>query len=575
MNAAPIRVWLEGDPVIVNDDLEVTQNPAPPPVTPTPKTPDPLMRQEHRRALLEPALDAANSVRIPTNYDGIGATGVLPPDPVGAVGPSYYIQMVNSSFAIYDKSGHLLAGPAAISSLWKGFAGPCETSNAGDPIVRYDHVADRWLVSQFQLEQFMQCIAVSRGPDPTTSGWYLYAFPTVDANGNNISADYPKIGVWPDGYYMSTQRGFPSGGLDVWVFERDKMLAGQPARQIQFSLQAPSIILQPSDLTGNPPPAGTPNFFLRQVEGHRFGGQDRLEMYALTTTWTTPESSILKKLTDIPVAPFNSVLCEDSLGGPCVPQPGTDVKLDTLSVWPMFPAQYRNFGDHEVLLLNHTVNVDGQGRAGIRWYELRRSPGGSWLTYQQGTHSPDSVNRWMGSLAMDRAGNIALAYSVSSQQTNPGIRVAVRHANDPLGVFGSEVTIVDGGGAQTHPAARWGDYASVNVDPSHPCAFWFTGLYYKTTSQANWSTRIAEVHPPGFSPDCSPQIPDLNGLTLSQAKKRVGHINGLAFGAIRTLPAESGPGKLSPPVVIQQSAEAGTQADKSNRIDITVQRVRQ
>jgi hypothetical protein len=285
--------------------------------------------------------------------------------------------MVNTVFAIYDKQGNLLAGPSPINTLWSGFGGPCETENNGDPIVRYDHLADRWLLSQFALPgpDLHECIAISRTADPVTGGWFLYAFPTVDANGNPVFPDYPKIGVWPDGYYMGTQRGFPNGGLDVWVFERDKMLNGAPAAMVQFSVPAPSLFLMPSDLDGPPPPAGTPNFFARQVDGDRFGGGgDRVEIFAFSVNWATPASSTFTQVASLPTAPFDSVLCSATLLGACIPQPGTPRRLETLTVWPMWRLQYRNFGTHEAMVFNHTVDADGQDHAGIRWYELRRPP---------------------------------------------------------------------------------------------------------------------------------------------------------------------------------------------------------
>ena len=166
----------------------------------------------------------------------------------------------------------------------------------GDPIVRYDHLADRWLISQFALpggsQGFFECIAVSRSPDPVGGGWFLYAFPTTDgATGHPVFPDYPKIGVWPDAYYMGTQRTFPGGGLDVWAFERDRMLVGAPAGVVQFSIPAPSLFLMPSDLDGPQPPVGTPNFFARQVDGERFGGVDRLEIFAFHVDWSNPAAS--------------------------------------------------------------------------------------------------------------------------------------------------------------------------------------------------------------------------------------------------------------------------------------------
>ncbi len=491
MTASPMRVWQEGDAVRVKGDLKEKGGLAAQPVLP-PKT---------RDALLKPAPAKPGSApTIGVNVPGIAATGVLPPDPVGAAGPKHYIQMVNSAFAIYDKSGTLLSGPSQINSLWKGFAGPCESDNDGDPVVRYDHLADRWLVSQFAVNDHMQCIAISRGADPLTSGWYLYAFATLDANGQPVTPDYPKLGVWPDGYYMSTQRGFPSDGLDVWVFERDKMLAGQPARQVQFAVAPPSIALLPSDLNGPPPPPGTPNFFIRQIDGERFGGKDRIEIFALAVSWSNPSASTFTPVTTLTTAAFDSVLCSNDLMGVCVPQRDTTQRLETLTAWPMFRAQYRNFGTRETLLLNHTVDATGQDRAGVRWYELRRTAAGAWSIFQQGTHSPDAVHRWMGSLAMDEAGNIALGYSVSSPTVFPGIRFATRRASDPLGTLGREITIVNGTGAQTYAAApRWGDYSSMEVDPSQPCTFWYTTLYYTQTSSAGWRTRIASMR----MPDCT------------------------------------------------------------------------
>ena len=203
-------------------------------------------------------------------------------------------------------------------------------------------------------------------------------------------------------------------------------------------------------------------------------------------------------------------------GGPCVPQPATSVKLDTLSVWPMFRAQYRNFGDKEVLLLNHTVDATGNGQAGVRWYELRRAQGGSWSVFQQGTHAPDTVHRWMGSMAMDVPGT-SRSRIVCRVIKLPGLRVVMRGESDPAGTFGPEAIIKDGSGSQTHPSARWGDYSSMDVDPTHPCSFWFSSLYYSNTSSAGWSTRIAEVRSPLFSADCQPQVPNLVGTDIDTA----------------------------------------------------------
>jgi CARDB protein len=434
-------------------------------------------------------------------FDGIPATGWLPPDTVGDVGPKHYVQAVNIAFAVYDKTGTLLAGPAAINSLWSGFGGPCETLNNGDPVVRYDHLADRWLVSQFALPGgsagLHECIAISRTGDPVSGGWFLYDFPTVDgATGNSVFPDYPKIGVWPDAYYMGTQRGFPGSGLDVWAFERADMLGGNPAQLVQFSVPAPSLFLLPSDLDGPEPPAGTPNFFGRQVDGDRFGGTDRFEVFAFAVNWGTPAASSFSLAASLPTTPFDSMLCSGGLIGTCIPQPGTAQRLESLTVWPMWRLQYRNFGTHETLLTNHTVDVDGRDRAGIRWYELRRPPAGAWSIFQQGTHSPDAIHRWMGSVASDHDANIALAYSVSSDRIFPGLRYAGRLVADPPGTMQAEVNLIAGGGSQTHGSSRWGNYSTLDVDPVDDCTFWYTSEYYPTTSLANWRTRISSFKNP-------------------------------------------------------------------------------
>lgn len=498
--SSPILEWQEGMPVRLVEDLKESAGP-------TVAVPE---------GLTVPTT-VMSQVAVPVedvNFDGIPATGAVPPDTVGDVGPNHYIQMVNSAFSIYDKSGTLLAGPLRINTLWQGFGGPCETLNNGDPIVRYDHLADRWLLSQFALpggsQGFHECIAISRTGDPVAGGWFLYDFPTVDTASNQpIFPDYPKIAVWPDAYYMGTQRGFPNGGLDVWAFERDQMLVGGPARLVQVPVPAPSLFLMPSDLDGPPPPPGTPNFFARQVDGEQFGGNDRLEIFAFQVDWNNPANSTFTNITNLNTQPFDSVLCNGGLLGACVEQPGTGVRLETLTVWPMWRLQYRNFGTHEAMVVNHTVDANGRDLAGIRWYELRRSAGGAWGIFQQGTHAPDNTNRWMGSIAMDGAGNIALGYSVSSDSVFPGIRVGSRLATDPPGTLPQpELTIIDGGGSQTHNSSRYGNYSSMDVDPIDECVFWYTTEYYDRTSTAGWRTRIASFRHEACSPGRDDELPE-------------------------------------------------------------------
>ncbi len=400
--------------------------------------------------------------------------------------------MVNLSFAIWDKSGNLLYGPANNNTLWFGFGGPCETTNDGDPIVLYDHLADRWLMSQFANAfsgpPYYQCIAISQTGDPT-GAWYRYGFLISNTKFN----DYPKLGVWPDGYYMSVNQFdfFGFAGVGAVAFERNKMLAGLPATMVYFDLISvdPNLwAMLPSDLDGlRPPPAGSPNYFV-QFDDDAWGyPQDQLELWEFQVDWTNPPASTFTGPTLLNTAPFDSNMC---FYLNCIPQPGTAQKLDTLSQFMMYRLQYRNFGTHETLVVNHTVDVDGTDHAGIRWYEVR-DPGGTPSIYQQGTYAPDANHRWMGSIAMDGNGNMALGYSASSSSVYPSIGYVGRLASDPLGTLPQgETALIIGSGSQTHSSGRWGDYSSMSVDPTDGCTFWYTQEYYQTTSSAGWQTRI-------------------------------------------------------------------------------------
>lgn len=438
------------------------------------------------------------------NFEGIGnVDGVLPPDPVGDVGPSHYVQMVNLSFAIWDKTGRLLYGPAPISTLWSGFGGACASGNDGDPIVLYDHLADRWLISQMRWPNsvysgpFYECIAVSATNDPLAA-WYRYEFLFSNTKLN----DYPKLAVWPDAYYMTANQ-FTAGSLDwagqgVVALERERMLNGQAARMIYLDLYPvdPNLGgMLPADLDGrNQPPDGAPAYFA-QIDNNAWGySQDQLELWQFQVDWSNPASSTFSNVGRLATAQFNS-LCDNTRS--CIPQPfvspipGLDAIADRL----MYRLQYRNFGSYQTLVVNHTVDA-GSGRAGIRWYELRGGAAG-WSIYQQGTYAPGSEHRWMGSAALDAVGNLALGYSVSSRTVYPSIRYAGRLAGDPLNTLPqAEASLATGAGSQTHDSSRWGDYSAMAVDPVDDCTFWYTQEYYATTSAANWQTRIGSFRFP-------------------------------------------------------------------------------
>jgi hypothetical protein len=435
--------------------------------------------------------DISISPSIPsTNQNFAGVTnvnGVLPPDTNGDVGPNHYVQTVNLSYAVFNKTGTKLLGPLNTNSIWSGFGGPCQSTNNGDPIVLYDKAADRWLISQFALPvPYYQCIAISQTPDPT-GAYFRYAF-QMSAT---LMNDYPHFGIWPDGYYMAYHNFLNGAAYAGWgnaAFERAKMLAGQPAQVVIKNFADTSRGGQlPADLDGStPPPAGSPNYTVQY-----FGSN--LEIYAFHVDWTTPANSTFNLVKTLAVSAFS----EECIGTrDCVPQPNTTERLDGIGDRLMYRLAYRNFGTHQTILANHTVNA-GSGKAGIRWYEIR-NPGASATVFQQGTYSPDANYRWMGSIAMDGSGNIALGYSVGNSTLFPSIRYTGRLSGDPAGTLPQgEGEIIAGTGSQTHSASRWGDYSSMSVDPVDDCTFWFTTEYLQTTGSAPWVTRIASFKFPG------------------------------------------------------------------------------
>jgi subtilase family serine protease len=428
--------------------------------------------------------------------------GVLPPDTNGDVGPDHYVQAVNLSIAVYSKGTSttppaLLYGPVPGNTLWTGFGGPCEARTDGDPIVLYDHLADRWLVSQLALPNsffgllfspFYQCIAVSATPDPT-GAYYRYQFPFMKLN------DYPKLAVWPDGYYMAinqfTAISIQFAGQGVVAFDRVKMLAGLPASMIYFDLAPVDITLGgmlPADLDGPAPPPDSPAYFMEVDDDAAGATTDQLQLWRFLADWTNPSSASFSRAALLPTAPFDSNLCDYARN--CIPQPATSIKIDAIADRLMNRLQYRNFGTHESLVVNHTVDVDGTDHAGIRWYEIR-DPGTAPSIYQQSTFAPDADHRWMASAASDGMGNIALGFSVSGATTFPSIRYTGRLASDPPGsMTQGETDLIVGSGSQTHASGRWGDYSMLAVDPRDDCTFWYTQEYYSATSAFGWQTRI-------------------------------------------------------------------------------------
>ena len=426
------------------------------------------------------------STILPSNFDGVGNgfTGPqgsftvqsIPPDTNGAVGATQYVQWVNTSFAVFDKAtGSAVYGPAPGNTLWSGFGGLCETNNSGDPIAQYDKGAGRWVMLQPVFKSpYAICVAVSTTSDATGS-YYRYQFSVP----SGYFPDYPKLGVWADGYYLSYNqfKGNRFAGAAACALDRTKMLIGNAATMQCFKTGSGYASLLPSDLDGSTvPPQGSPAYFLNF-------GSNSLNLWKFQVDFTTPGNSRFNGPVSIPVASFS----EACGGGACIPQSGTTQKLDSLGDRLMYRLAYRNFGTYESMVVNHSVNT-GNGNTGVRWYEIH-SPGGTPTVYQQGTYAPDSHYRWMGSIAMDQTGNIALGYSVSSSTMNPSIRFTGRIPSDVLGTMGTEQTILNGTGSQTN-YTRWGDYSSLTIDPIDDCTFWYTTEYLQSTG-FNWSTRIA------------------------------------------------------------------------------------
>jgi len=433
---------------------------------------------------------------------GTFTVNAAPPDTNGAAGASQYVQWVNTSFAVFNKGiGAVVYGPAAGNTLWTGFGAPCEITNDGDVIAQYDKAAGRWVMSQLSYSlapPYYLCVAVSTTSDATGT-YNRYAFSYSNLN------DYPKLGVWPDGYYTSYNMFKPVKigpflsykfvGASVCAFDRSAMLSGTAATQQCFQLSSSFGGLLPSDLDGSTaPPAGSPNYFLNF-------GSNSLNLWKFHLDWVTSSNTTLTGPTNIPVAGFS----EACNGGTCIPQAGTSQQLDSLGDRLMYRLAYRNFGDHEALVVNHSVAAGSS--VGVRWYELR-SPATP-AVYQQGTYAPDSNFRWMGSIGMDNVGNIAVGYSVSSSSMNPAIRYTGRVPSDPSGTMEGETSIIEGTGSQTQNLNRWGDYSSMSIDPVDDCTFWYTTEYLKANGTFNWSTRIASFKFPSCGATTAPAAPTL------------------------------------------------------------------
>jgi hypothetical protein len=453
------------------------------------------------------------SAAILASFDGLGAgfTGPQgtaefrnPTDDSLAAGLNEIVQVVNSRLAIYTKqgarypaTGKVLFGPVITNTLFAGFGGPCETLVSGDAVVRYDQLADRWL---FVLPIFRRppdkpdapyamCYAVSTGPDPMGT-YYRYQFDRP------LFPDYPRPAIWPDGYYLPTSTGDTVIQKHVCAADRAKMLAGQNATEQCFIIDGVNF-LNASDLDGRRlPPAGMPNIVMAAggTQLHDIFEDDGIYAWKFFVNWDDPSKTRLTGPEKIAVAPYH-YLCNGQLSK-CVPQPGTDVRLDSQGDKLMQRLVYRNFGRYQSIVAAHSIDTNAGG--GVRWYEFRLDKSATPHLYQQGTYAPGGDYRWMPSVAMDAKGDIAVGYSFGGSSSFPGQRFAARLAGDAKGQMTLAETIVAEGQASQTNTLRWEDFTTLAIDPSDDCTFWYVGDYLKA-GEENYTTRIAGLRLPNCS----------------------------------------------------------------------------
>jgi hypothetical protein len=439
-----------------------------------------------------------------------------PGDPNIAVGPNNVVEAVNTAVEMWDKSGKSVWGPAGLDYVFNmtGTNPACAVRD-GDPVVLYDAAAQRWLLSQVEYSNastygYGECVAVSTSSDPTGS-YNEYFFPLSQ----NLLPDYPKLSVWSDGYYMTanmfscTTSFFGSclswtfQGPRAFSFNRDDLISGATTVRWQSytGFTSSNNAMLPADPDGSAqPPTGQAEYFIEDGSP--------LKLYRFHVDWSNSANSTFTTFASITTQAWKQ-LCSTTQN--CVPQPGTSQKLDGITDRLMYRLAYRNFADHETLLVNHTVDA-GSGRAGVRWYEIRIS-GGAASAYQQGTFAPGTDNRWAGSEAMDGAGDLAIGYSASSGSTYPSIRYAGRVPTDTLGTLETEGTMFAGQGSQTN-SNRWGDYTSLVVDPTNDCTFWYVNEYY-LASGSDWHTGIGSFAFPGCSGAVGPTSTPTNTPTIT------------------------------------------------------------
>jgi hypothetical protein len=478
--------WRPGDPI-----RDLPRRARPPQISPTalPESgPDPLLAlQRQARGPGDPGFATPLHV-----YAGAPFTGMNPADPVGDVSREHYIQAVNASggaqFRVFDKAtGAVLSGPTAMHSLGSGVC----ASGAGDPIVVWDGLAERWFMLEFGSGSNL-CVYLSKTGDPILGGWWNYVVPTPSF------PDYPHVGVWPNAYVVTTNEADPT----IYALERAPMLGGGTMQIVR--LTAPPVsyfgfqVVTPADLDGwASPPAGAKPVVARHYDDEADGAPadplfDAIELWQVDVDWASPGSAALVGFESVAVPDFSSETCGGYTSFSCVPQPppGTTPKLDPVREPLMYRLAYRNFVDHEALVGAFMSDaLDFPDHHSVRWFELRRTGGGPWSDVQDGTYAVDATHRFMGSAAMDGAGDLAIAFNVSSTAVAPGARYAGRLAADPLNTLPQGEYVLRAGTTK-NGTNRYGDYTDLTVDPVDDCTFWYTAMYNPAST---WSTVVGAV----------------------------------------------------------------------------------
>jgi hypothetical protein len=473
----------------------------------------PATARPHAPSAGRPAASSPAPIR---SFDGLHLSGTCtggtcgagwPSDPVGDVGPNNYVEGVNSSIGIFDKSGNQ-QGAITFDQLWQPLPGtPCHGSNQGDPTVIYDPLDDRWIVADMGFTfsggqpagPFYECIAVSMGANPATSGWFLYPVETSAT----LLGDYPKMAIWPDGLYLTvnqfTEPAQSYSGVGVFVLNLADLVAGNPLRSASATLPASVFSVLPAEFHGNgtQPPGGSPEYLVSESESYY-----AYEVRTAAVNWNASPSPTL-------TLGGATVVGQQQYAAPppntdIVPQKGSAVLVDSIGDRLMMQAQYQDLGGAESLWVDHAVQSTSSVPTGIQWAQIGVSNGSvnpNRLQEQIFTNGNDGVWRWVPSLAVDSAGDMAVGYSTSSASTYPGLAYAGRLATDPPGQLGQgEMVLQAGGGPQQYGgSSRWGDYSAMAMDPTDGCTFWYVNQYYPdltTSGSGDWHTRISSFQFP-------------------------------------------------------------------------------